>query len=1395
MENKFEIISQILKERILVLDGAMGTMIQRYKLSEQDFRGDRFKDHPCDLKGNNDLLCLTQPEIIKEIHNEYLKAGADIIETNTFNGTAISQKDYQTENFVYEINFNAAKIAKEAAVNFTKQNPSKPRFVAGSLGPTNKTLSISPDVLNPGFRAVSFDQLAAAYKEQAHGLIDGGVDILLLETIFDTLNAKAALYGIMELYDEINKQIPIMISGTIVDMSGRTLSGQTTEAFWISISHTKNLLSVGLNCSLGPKQMRPFIEELSSIADIFISLYPNAGLPNELGGYDETPNAMLNVLEEYAQNGFFNIIGGCCGTTPDHIKAFSEIPKKYKPRKVPEVKPYLRLSGLEPLIFRPEMNFVNIGERTNVTGSKKFARLIKEHNYEEALDVARDQVEGGAQILDINMDEAMINSEEAMTTFLNLLAVEPDIAKLPIMLDSSKWSVIEAGLKCLQGKGIVNSISLKEGKEKFIEQAKKVLRYGAAVIVMAFDEEGQADTFERKINICKRAYKILTEEVGFPPQDIIFDPNIFAIATGIEEHNSYAVNYIEAVKWIKKNLPLAKVSGGVSNISFSFRGNDMVREAMHSAFLYHAIEAGMDMGIVNAGQLAVYENIPKDLLELVEDVLFNKRADATERLIKYAESVKKETKAEEKEKEWRSQSVEERLKYSLVKGVVDYIEKDIEEARLKYSSPLAVIEGPLMDGMNVVGELFGSGKMFLPQVVKSARVMKKAVAYLEPYLKAYPPAFSQSGINSSQKESAENLALGWQTADPILYSKLKKFAEEFRDKPTMAESILWENLISKRFESFEFRRLHIIGQYIVDFVCLPKRLIIEIDGLIHQLPGNKEPDQVRTQWFNENGFEVIRFTNEEVINEIGKVLNTILEKLEQQKSTVPNEDTRNKGTTTLYKTRDSILSLGESRHGATILLATVKGDVHDIGKNIVGIVLGCNNYDVIDLGVMVPSEKILSTAAEKNVDVIGLSGLITPSLDEMVHVAKEMQRLGLKIPLLIGGATTSRIHTAVKISPEYTGPAIHVLDASKSVGVVGSLLNPKQKEKFVSSVKEEYNKLANEYHKKQSAKNFISLEEARINKLKTEWSKVRICRPRKLGITVFNDFPLDKIKNYIDWTPFFLAWELKGKYPAIFDDKKYGTEARKLFEDANKILNEIISNKLLEAKGVVGLFPANSIDDDVEIYNSENSVGLVAVLHFIRQQSRKSSGLPNYSLADYIAPKETGIIDYIGAFAVTTGIGIESLLKKYEDEHDDYSSILVKALSDRLAEAFAELIHEKVRNELWGYAEDENFSNEELIKEKYRGIRPAPGYPAQPDHSEKLTIWKLLDAERNTSIKLTESMAMHPASSICGLYFSYPDSKYFTVGKIGKDQVEDYRKRKGMSLKEAEKWLGPILNY
>lgn len=1222
---KLEEIKNILENRILLLDGAMGTMIQRHKLGEEDYRGEKFRSHHKDLKGNNDILSLTQPEIIKSIHKQYLEAGSDIIETNTFSSTSISQADYDLQEFVYEINFESAKIAKKAASEYS--NSVKPRFVAGALGPTNKTLSLSPNVNDPGYRAVTFDEMRISYKEAAKGLVDGGVDILLVETIFDTLNAKAALFAIQELLEETGKELPIMISGTVVDQSGRTLSGQTTAAFWYSLRNVKNLLSIGLNCALGPKQIRPFIEELSSVAETYISLYPNAGLPNEFGGYDESPESMLKVLEDFARAGYYNFIGGCCGTTPDHIKAFSILTEKYKPRKIPKTNGYTKLSGLEPLVFRPETNFVNIGERTNVTGSKKFARLIKEGNYEEALSVARNQVQGGAQIIDINMDEGMINSEEVMTKFLNMIASEPDIAKLPIMLDSSKWSVIESGLKCLQGKGIVNSISMKEGEEKFKEHAKKALMYGAAVIVMAFDEEGQADTYERKIRICERAYKILTEEIGFPPEDIIFDPNIFAIATGIDEHRNYAVDFINATRWIKKNLPHAKISGGVSNISFSFRGNNVIREAMHSSFLYHAIEAGMDMGIVNAGQLEVYEEIPKDLLEYVEDVILNRRPDATERLVEIAENIKGKGKIQSQNLEWREKSVEERLKHSLVKGIVDYIDIDTEEARIKYGNPLSVIEGPLMDAMNVVGDLFGSGKMFLPQVVKSARVMKKSVAQLTPFIE-------------------------------------------------------------------------------------------------------------------------------------------------------------------LEKTKN-----GQRQSAGTVLLATVKGDVHDIGKNIVGVVLGCNNYDIIDLGVMVPTDKILSTAVDKGVDIIGLSGLITPSLDEMVHVAKEMERLNIKIPLLIGGATTSRIHTAVKIAPNLNGPAIHVLDASRSVPVVSNLINKDNRAKLIEDIKEEYAQLREHHAQRTSGKKFISINDARANKLLLDWSNYKPKRPNAPGVHVLNNIPISEIREYIDWTPFFITWELKGKYPTIFDNEKYGNEAKKLFDDANNLLDEIGQNALLQTSMVFGLFPANAIGDDIEIYTDDSRSGILGVLHTIRQQSQKTKSANNIALADYIVPKEVDLNDYIGMFAVTSGIGIEKLLEQYAKEHDDYKSIMIKAIADRLAEALAEYLHKKVRIQYWGYAADENLNNEQLIKETYAGIRPAPGYPAQPDHTEKNTIWKLLSVEKNAGIILTENLAMYPAASVCGIYFAHPEAKYFTTGKIEKDQIQDYAKRKGFSVIEAERWLRPILSY
>lgn len=1214
-----------LNKRILIIDGAMGTMIQSYNLQEEDYRGVRFAQNPSELKGNNDLLSLTQPKIIKEIHSEFLAAGADILETNTFNANPISLADYNQQELTYELNLASARLAREAADEFTKKTPEKPRFVAGAMGPTNRTLSLSPDVNDPGYRAVSFEEVVDAYEQQIHGLMDGGVDVLLVETVFDTLNCKAALFAIQDYFEKTGKIVPVMVSGTIVDASGRTLSGQTTESFWISVSHMPYLISVGLNCALGSKQMRPFIQELSRIATCRVSLYPNAGLPNEFGGYDESPEFMAEQTRDYATSGFLNIVGGCCGTQPHHIKAIAESVVGVRPRKLPEVEPYLRLSGLEPLIVRPETNFINVGERTNVTGSKVFANLILKNDFDAALSVARQQVENGAQIIDINMDEGMLDSEAAMKRFLNLLGAEPDISRVPFMIDSSKWSVLEAGLKCVQGKAVVNSISLKEGEENFIEQARLVRKYGAAVIVMAFDEEGQADSLERRIEICSRAYKILTETVGFPPQDIIFDPNILTVATGIEEHNNYAVDFIEATKWIKANLPFAKVSGGVSNISFSFRGNNTVREAMHTAFLYHAIKAGLDMGIVNAGQIEVYDEIEPELKDLVEDVLLNRRPDSTERLIDFAESVKAVGKTEAKIDAWRSLPVRERLAHALVKGIVDFIEEDTEEARQLEDKPLNVIEGPLMDGMSIVGDLFGEGKMFLPQVVKSARVMKKAVAYLIPYIEA------------EKKLSAD------------------------------------------------------------------------------------------------------------------------------------------------------------TRPRAKVLLATVKGDVHDIGKNIVGVVLACNNYEVIDLGVMVPRDKIIEAAREHNVDVIGLSGLITPSLDEMVDFAREMERQGMSLPLLIGGATTSRIHTAVKIAPEYSHTTIHVLDASRSVPIVSKLVSDDNKDDFNKEIKDEYEALRQDYSRRKAVKQMLRLEDARKNKVKMDWENFTPVQPAKLGVTEVKNLPLATLRPYIDWTPFFITWQLTGKYPGILDDSVVGLEARRLFDDANRLLDDIINDGSLQANGVFGLFPANSVGDDIEIYDESGNV--MESLHMLRQQTAKRAGQPNRSLSDYIAPKDRGITDYIGAFAVTTGLGIEKLVEKFQKDHDDYNSIMVKALADRLAEAFAEYLHERVRTTYWGYAPDEKLTNEELVKEAYQGIRPAPGYPANPDHTEKPALFGLIDAEKRTGISLTESFAMSPAASVCGWYFGNPKAEYFRLGDIDKDQVIDYHVRKGMTVADVEKWLSPIISY
>ena len=1199
-------------------------MIQRHALEEEDFRKGFFEQHPHPLKGNNDLLAMTRPEIIQGIHEAYFEAGADIAETNTFSATSVAQADYHLEHIVYDLNVAAARLARAAADKYTALTPDKPRFVAGSIGPTNRTASISPDVNDPGYRAITFDELVEAYTEQVRGLIDGGADILLVETIFDTLNAKAALFAIDQYCEKIGRRMPVMVSGTITDQSGRTLTGQTAEAFLYSVSHI-DLLSVGFNCALGARQLKPYVETLAKNAKFRISAHPNAGLPNAFGHYDETPEQMGLQIREYLDNNLVNIIGGCCGTTPDHIREIARIAAEYTPHQIPELEPLPFYSGLEPVLLRKETNFVNIGERTNVTGSKKFARLIVSGNYDEALSVARDQVEGGAQILDVNMDEGMLDSEAAMVKFLNLMASEPDIARLPVMIDSSKWSVIEAGLKCVQGKSIVNSISLKEGEEKFIEQARLIKRYGAAVVVMAFDEVGQADSYERRIAICQRAYTILTEKVGFPATDIIFDPNILTVATGIEEHNNYAVDFIEATRWIKANLPGVRVSGGVSNISFSFRGNDRVREAMHSAFLYHAIKAGLDMGIVNAGQLEVYEEIPAELLEKVEDVLLNRRSDATERLVEYAETVKSAGKVQEKDEQWRKLPVKERLTHALIKGIVDYIDEDVEECRHLFSKPLEVIEGPLMDGMNIVGDLFGSGKMFLPQVVKSARVMKKAVAYLLPYIEAEKKAGGSSG----------------------------------------------------------------------------------------------------------NG---------------------------------------------------------------KILMATVKGDVHDIGKNIVGVVLGCNNYEVVDIGVMVPYQKILDTAKEIGADIIGLSGLITPSLDEMVTVAREMEKQGFTIPLLIGGATTSKTHTAVKIAPQYSGPVIHVLDASRSVPVAGALLSREQQGDFRRTIEEDYSRIREQHAGRTTAKEYISLALARENKIPVQFSAEVIVKPRQTGVFVLDNYDLADLAQYIDWTPFFATWELYGKYPAILNDSVVGEEATKVFADAQKMLQRIINEQWLTARAVYGLWPANSVGDDIEIYTDESRTTVQQVVHHLRQQNKKAAGQANFCLSDFVAPKASGLADYIGGFAVTAGIGIEKYVSEFEAAHDDYSAIMLKALADRLAEAFAERLHQRVRTEYWGYS-NESLSNQELIDEQYQGIRPAPGYPACPDHTEKGLLFELLKATENTGITLTESYAMYPTAAVSGWYFAHPESKYFGLGKIQRDQVEEYAKRKNMPVEEAERWLSPVLAY
>jgi 5-methyltetrahydrofolate--homocysteine methyltransferase len=1246
MNKNPHLIERLMQQRILILDGAMGTMIQRYKLTEEhyrgtvlygDYNGERrtFAEHGIDVKGNNDLLVLTQPHIIREIHAQYLEAGADILETCTFNSTAASLDDYDMVDLAYELNFAGARLARDVCDEFEAKIADKPRFVAGVLGPTTKTASISPDVNDPGFRNISFDALVEGYGVAIRGLLDGGADILMVETIFDTLNAKAALFAIENYFEQHQTRVPVMISGTITDASGRTLSGQTTEAFWNSLSHARPL-SIGLNCALGGDLMRPYIEELSRVASCYVSAHPNAGLPNPLSetGYDETPEYTSRVVKEFATSGFLNIAGGCCGTSPAHIKAIADALRDVPPRRLPDLEHKCRLSGLEPFNIGDDALFVNVGERANVTGSIKFKRLILEGLYDEALEVAKQQVETGAQVIDVNMDEAMLDGEAAMVKFLNLIASEPDICKVPLMIDSSKWSIIEAGLKCVQGKSIVNSISLKEGEEKFLQQARLVRRYGAAAVVMAFDETGQADTFKRKTEICKRSYDILVNQVGFPPEDIIFDPNIFAIATGIEEHNNYAVDFIEACVWIRKHLPFAKISGGVSNVSFSFRGNEPVREAIHTVFLYHAIKAGMNMGIVNAGQLGVYEEIPRKLRDAVEDVVLNRHPDAGEKLVKIAETVKGGGKEQVEDLEWRNGTVQERLTHALVRGITTFIIEDTEEARLLAKFPVEVIEGPLMVGMNVVGDLFGAGKMFLPQVVKSARVMKQAVAHLIPYIEA------------------EKLRSG---------------------------------------------------------------------------------------------------------------------------------DTSTKG---------------------KIVMATVKGDVHDIGKNIVTVVLQCNNFEVVNMGVMVPCQQILDTAREHNADIIGLSGLITPSLEEMAHVAKEMERQGFKIPLLIGGATTSRVHTAVKIEPNYrSGPTVYVTDASRAVGVCSNLLSDTLRDEYVAGIKAEYVAAREQHESKKSKAVYVTLEEARAHGVKTDWTRYTPPKPYLMGVQKFEAYPLDQIAAYIDWTPFFQAWELAGRYPKILQDEVVGVEATKLFTDAQAMLKQIIAEKWLTANAVFGLFPANTVavgegrGDDIEIYTDETRSKVAMTWHNLRQQTKKPADIPNYCLADYIAPKETGVADYIGGFAVTAGIGIDARVAEFERQNDDYNAIMLKSLADRLAEAYAELLHARVRREFWGYAADEALDNDALIAEKYRGIRPAPGYPACPEHSEKGPLFELLQAPVNAGITITDSFAMLPTAAVSGFYFSHPEAKYFASGKINKEQVASYAKRKGWDMETAERWLAPVLSY
>ena len=1220
--NKQSDIRRALKHRVLVLDGAMGTMIQRVKLTEEDFRGDQFSNWPSPLKGDNDLLSITKPSVIQAIHEGFLEAGADIVATNTFNATRVSQADYGMEAYVYEINKKSAQIAHLAAVRYS--TPDKPRYVAGAIGPTNKTCSMSPDVNDAGYRAITFADMKESYREQVEGLLDGGVDILLVETIFDTLNAKAAMMAIEEALESRNISIDVMISGTITDASGRTLSGQTVEAFLNSLSHI-NLLTIGLNCSLGAKEMRPYLEELSRKAPFYISAHPNAGLPNQFGEYDETPHTMGVYVKDFFENRMVNIIGGCCGTTPEHIHELARMAAQAKPHKpiIPEIA--TRLSGLEPLTVAKSSNFINIGERCNVAGSIKFARLIREEKYEEALAIAREMVEGGAQVIDVNMDDAMLDAEKEMVRFLHLVMSEPDIARLPVMVDSSKWTVIEAGLQCLQGKAIVNSISLKEGEEFFKECANKIKKYGAATVVMAFDEQGQAATYEDRIRICERAYHILVDEVHFPPQDIIFDPNVLTVGTGIEEHNNYALDFIKATKWIKENLPYAKVSGGISNVSFSFRGNNTIREAFHSVFLYHAIAAGLDMGIVNPGMLQIYDEIPKDLLEYVEDVILNRRPDATERILAFSENIAARGKKEEKTEEWRLTDVKERIQHALVKGITEFIEEDIKELLPEYNSAIRVIEEPLMDGMNRVGDLFGSGKMFLPQVIKSARVMKKAVAFLQPF--------------------------------------------------------------------------------------------IEQDKLdLKQAPTEKKK----------------------------------------------------------------------------ILMATVKGDVHDIGKNIVGVVLACNNYEVVDLGVMVPAEKILDKAIEENADIIGLSGLITPSLEEMAHVAHEMERRGFKVPLMIGGATTSKIHTAVKIAPEYSQTVVYVKDASRAVQVVSSLLA--NDPEYLKSIKNEYKELR-VTHSAKKPKEYLTIAASRANAFNPGWNNSQVYTPRNLGVQVFEDYPLEELRHYIDWTFFFIAWEFRGKFPAIFDDPNQGEEVRKLYDEANSFLDEIIAKKMITAKGVVGLWPANSVGDDIELYSDDTRMSPVGIFHHLRQQQKRGPNLPNYCLSDFVAPKSSGIADYCGGFAVTAGIGVAEWVEKFKKEGNDYQAILLESLADRLAEAFAERLHERVRKEFWGYAPNENLSALDLINCKYQGIRPAAGYPACPEHSEKKVLFDMLEASEKADIHLTEHFSMYPTASVCGQYFAHQKAVYFGLEKIEKDQIADFARRKEVTIEYVEKFLPSNLSY